>query len=131
LIFAYFFGRKEEYMTKQQLIEALHQAEGLSKQQAKAVVSTLFDCIGDALAGGQRIEIRGFGSFKLKRYQGYEGRNPRTGKVLKVKAKKLPAFKPAKMLKQRVDVFRRPLAGRGKTVGKASPQREALAAVAE
>ncbi len=118
-------------MTKQELIEALHQTEGLSKQQAKAAVSTLFDCIGLALAEGQRVEIRGFGSFKLKRYQGYEGRNPRTGKVLKVKAKKLPAFKPAKMLKQRVDVFRRALPGRARTVSKAAPQREALTAVAE
>jgi integration host factor subunit beta len=113
-------------MTKQQLIEAIHQTGGFSKLQAKAVVSTLFDCIGNALAEGQRVEIRGFGSFKLKRYQGYDGRNPRTGKILKVKAKKLPAFKPAKMLKQRVDIFRRSPGGRAK----AAAYRDPLAAAA-
>ena len=91
-------------MTKSDLIEALSKAENLTKTKAEEVVNLLFDEMANALAGGDRVEIRGFGSFKVKHYDGYSGRNPKTGKQIKVKPKKLPFFKCGKELKERVDL---------------------------
>jgi integration host factor subunit beta len=59
----------------------------------------------DALIRGERVEIRGFGSFKVKRYEGYQGRNPKTGQIIEVSDKKLPFFKVGKELKERVDIL--------------------------
>jgi integration host factor subunit beta len=59
--------------------------------------------MGDALANGDRVEIRGFGAFSVKKYKAYTGRIPKTGERIKVKGKKLPFFKPGKELKERVD----------------------------
>jgi integration host factor subunit beta len=61
------------------------------------------DTIGQALAQGDRVEIRGFGSFQVKDYEGYDGWNPKTGELVKVQPKKLPIFKVGKELKERVD----------------------------
>ena len=91
-------------MTKSDLIEALSKAENLTKTKAEEVVNLLFDEMTNALAGGDRVEIRGLGSFKVKHYDGYSGRNPKTGKQIKVKPKKLPFFKCGKELKERVDI---------------------------
>jgi len=90
-------------MNKSQLIEALAKQEGLTIKKAEMVVNTFFGSIEEALANGDRVEIRGFGSFKVKRYDGYQGRNPKTGEVIKVSRKKLPFFKVGKELKERVD----------------------------
>jgi len=69
------------------------------------VVNTVFSEMENALVRGERVEIRGLGSFKVKRYEGYKGRNPKTGEVIEVAQKKLPFFKVGKELKERVDVY--------------------------
>jgi integration host factor subunit beta len=91
-------------MNKSQLIEALAKAQGLTIKNAELVVTNFFDSIEAALVKGERVEIRGFGSFKVKNYQGYQGRNPKTGSVIKVSNKKLPFFKVGKELKELVDI---------------------------
>ena len=90
-------------MNKSQLIEALAKKENLTIKKAEMIVNTLFESIEEALIAGDRVEIRGFGSFKVKSYDGYQGRNPKTGEVIKVDEKKLPFFKVGKELKERVD----------------------------
>jgi integration host factor subunit beta len=91
-------------MNKSQLIEALAKAENLALKKAEEIVNTVFGDMETALIEGQRVEIRGFGSFKIKHYQGYKGRNPKTGEVINVAEKKLPFFKVGKELKERVDM---------------------------
>lgn len=91
-------------MNKSQLIEALAKAENLALKKAEEIVNTIFGDMETALIQGQRVEIRGFGSFKIKHYQGYKGRNPKTGEVISVAEKKLPFFKVGKELKERVDM---------------------------
>jgi integration host factor subunit beta len=90
-------------MNKLELIETLKEDAGLTKPEAKAVIKTFFDTITDALAKGDRVEIRGLCSFYVKKYKAYAGRNPKTGKPTQVKPKKLPFFKCGKELKERVD----------------------------
>ncbi len=90
-------------MNKSQLIEALAKAEGLTIKKAETVINTMFSTIEDALANGDRVEIRDFGSFKVKEYDGYQGRNPKTGEIISVSKKKLPFFKVGKELKESVD----------------------------
>ena len=90
-------------MNKSDLIEALSRDAELPISKAKEVVKTVFNTTANALAKGDRVEIRGFGSFKIKNYDGYTGRNPKTGEPIKVKPKKLPVFKSSKELKERVD----------------------------
>jgi integration host factor subunit beta len=91
-------------MNKSELIEALCKGEDLPKRVAEEVVNLLFSEMTHALVAGDRVEIRGLGSFKVKNYGGYTGRNPKTGKQIKVKPKKLPFFKCGKELKERVDI---------------------------
>lgn len=90
-------------MNKSQLIKALADKEDLTIKQAEEVVNTFFESISEALVEGDRVEIRGFGSFKVKEYDGYTGRNPKTGVEIEVKPKKLPFFKVGRELKQMVD----------------------------
>jgi len=94
-----------EAMNKSQLIEALAKAENLALKKAEEVVNTVFGDMENALIRGERVEIRGFGSFKIKNYKGYQGRNPKTGEVIHVADKKLPFFKVGKELKERVDIL--------------------------
>ncbi|SMC22472.1 integration host factor subunit beta [Desulfacinum hydrothermale DSM 13146] len=90
-------------MTKSQLIEALAKAEGITLKAAELAVNVTFASMEKALIQGDRVEIRGFGSFKVKEYEGYKGRNPKTGELIEVKPKRLPFFKVGKELKERVD----------------------------
>jgi integration host factor subunit beta len=90
-------------MNKLGLIDTLRNENGLSKTEAKTVVNMFFDEITNALANGDRAEIRGFCSFYVKNYKAYRGRNPKTGEKIKVKPKKLPFFKCGKELKERVN----------------------------
>ena len=92
-------------MNKSQLIEAIAKAENMGLKKAEEVVNTVFGDMETALIRNERVEIRGFGSFKVKHYDGYKGRNPKTGEIIKVTAKKLPFFKVGKELKERVDVY--------------------------
>ena len=90
-------------MTKAELINALREETGTSKNEATEVVKLFFDEMSNALTSGDRVEIRGLCSFYVKKYKAYTGRNPKTGKKTKVKPKKLPFFKAGKELKDRVD----------------------------
>ncbi len=92
-------------MNKSQLIESLAKEESLPLRKAEEVVNTVFGEMETALIRGERVEIRGLGSFKVKEYDGYKGRNPKTGEMIKVDSKKLPFFKVGKELKERVDLF--------------------------
>jgi len=89
-------------MTKSDLISLLSTRHNLSEVQAARIVNLIFDGFKDALAKGDRIEIRGFGSFVMREYKTYTGRNPKTGKEVDVKPKRLPYFKVGKELKQRI-----------------------------
>jgi integration host factor subunit beta len=90
-------------MNKSDLIEALKTEAGITKTEAMVVVTLFFDKMADALANGDRAEIRGLCSFYVKKYKGYTGRNPKTGEQAKIKPKNLPFFKCGKELKERVD----------------------------
>lgn len=91
-------------MTKRELIEKLaDQVKDLSLKDSEIIVNTIFDAMTEALASGDRIEIRGFGSFQVKSRRSREGRNPRTGDKVQVEAKRVPFFKVGKELKERVD----------------------------
>ncbi len=90
-------------MNKYDLIETLRKETNLTKAQAEQVVELFFDEMSKALAAGDRVEIRSFCSIFVKKYKGYAGRNPRTGEIVQVPAKKLPFFKCGKELKERVD----------------------------
>jgi integration host factor subunit beta len=90
-------------MNKLELIQVLKDSNGLSKPEAANIVEIFFNSMADALAKGDRVEIRGLCSFFVKEYGAYTGRNPKTGERVKIKPKKLPFFKPGKELKERVD----------------------------
>lgn len=89
-------------MNKSELIEALATKKGLSYKKAEEIINVIFDSMTNALLDGDRIEIRGFGSFVVKGYEAYTGRNPKTGESIAVKSKKLPFFKVGKELKEKV-----------------------------
>ena len=90
-------------MNKSGVIEALSRETGLTLTKAEEAVNTIFNEMTKALAKEERVELRGFGSFKVKKYKGYTGKNPKTGEPVKVKPKKLPSFRCGKELKERVD----------------------------
>ena len=90
-------------MTKSDLIDVLCEAQKLPKGSAELLVHVIFDSMEAALRRGERIEIRGFGSFEIRNYRAYEGRNPRSGAAVSVKPKRLPFFKVGKELKERVN----------------------------
>ena len=90
-------------MNKLDLIEALQNEAGISKNKAEAVVRLFFNEMSNALANGDRVEIRGLCSFCVKHYKAYTGRNPKTGEEVQIKSKKLPFFKCGKELKERVN----------------------------
>ena len=90
-------------MNKLELINALKNEGMISKKEAATVVDLFFDKISTALAGGDRVEIRGLCSFFVKEYKSYQGRNPLNGERVQVAPKKLPFFKCGRELKRRVD----------------------------
>ena len=91
-------------MTKRDLIdEIVKQFPSYSGRDAEVIVNAVFEAMTDALCSGERIEIRGFGSFVVKQRRAREGRNPKTGDIVAVAAKRVPFFKVGKELKQRVD----------------------------
>ena len=91
-------------MNKSELIELLSLKRGISLKKSEDIVNTIFDSMASAMLSGDRIEIRGFGSFVINEYKSYTGRNPKTGESIDVKPKKLPFFKVGKELKERVAV---------------------------
>jgi len=94
-------------MTKSQLIEALAQNQDLPLKTAASIVNTILDTMIETLVKGENIELRGFGSFTVREYEKYTGRNPKTGSLISVKPKKLPFFKAGKELKESIDANRK------------------------
>lgn len=90
-------------MTKSELIELVAQEANLTKGRAELVINTIFESMVDALRRDEGIEIRGFGSFTVRQYKSYEGRNPRTGDTVHVAPKRLPFFKVGKELRKRIN----------------------------
>jgi len=91
-------------MNKLEIIEAVLGENNLTKNEATKIVNIFFGEISEALAGGERVEIRGLCSFYVKNYKAYTGRNPKTGETVSIAPKKLPFFKCGKELKERVDI---------------------------
>src|SRR5258708_2988668 len=90
-------------VTKADLVEEVVRVTELPRKESEAVVETIFESIIGALQGGDRIEIRGFGSFRTRQRRGRTGRNPKTGAKVEVPPKKIPFFKPSKELKDHVN----------------------------
>lgn len=88
-------------MTKADLVEKVAEVTGLTKKEISNVVDAFLGAISDAMGQGSNIEIRGFGSFKVKKRKGRAARNPRTGEAVNVPEKKVPVFKPSIELKKR------------------------------
>ena len=110
-------------MTKRELIETVANArQHLPRRDVETLVNSVFKTLAEALTRGERIEIRGFGSFIVKRRNAREGLNPKTGEAVSVAAKRVPFFKAGKELKLRVD--RKPLAGEEAAPGQGSASDE-------
>lgn len=90
-------------MNKSELIEKLAERCGINVMQSEEIVNLIYRKMRDTMVNGGRIEIRGFGSFVVKEYGSYQGRNPKTGEKIDVPPKKLPFFKVGKELKERID----------------------------
>ena len=90
-------------MLKSDLIEKVAKELNMNRDLAQLVVKTIFDTMSEALSRGEGIEIRGFGSFSVRHYQGREGRNPKSGEIVTVPPRKKPFFKVGKELKNRVN----------------------------
>jgi integration host factor subunit beta len=108
---------KQATLTKADLIEDVLRVTELPRKESETVVETIFESIIDALQKGEKIEIRGFGSFRTRQRRGRVGRNPKTGAKVEVPAKKIPFFKPSKELKDFVNNSAEPSAdGEGASV---------------
>ncbi len=90
-------------MTKADLVDEVVRASKLSKKQAEIIVNTVFESIVSALQGDDKIELRGFGSFRVRRRRSRQGRNPKTGDRVHVPEKRIPYFKPGKELKDLIN----------------------------
>lgn len=90
-------------MNKSDLIDVLSMKENLTEKNASEIINLVFDGFTHSLMEGERIEIRGFGSFSVREYGAYTGKNPKTGEKIQVGPKKLPFFKVGKELKERVN----------------------------
>ncbi len=115
-------------MTKSELIETVANKLKLPKGKAELIVNCVFDSMEVSLRRGERIEIRGFGSFEIREYKSYEGRNPRTGSKVEVRPKRLPFFKVGKELKERVNDGRNAPSPRGETYPAGTAEGRPLAA---
>ena len=105
---------KAGVMTKAELVDEVARVVQLTKKQAETIVNIVFDSIVESLRAGQKIELRGFGSFRLRSRKSRTGRNPKTGEKVEVPSKKIPYFKPGKELKELIN----------KAVGSAAPSGE-------
>src|ERR1700704_4702028 len=94
---------KAGVMTKAELVDEVARVVQLTKKQAETIVNIVFDSIVESLRSGQKIELRGFGSFRLRSRKSRTGRNPKTGERVEVPSKKIPYFKPGKELKELIN----------------------------
>lgn len=90
-------------MTKAELVEEVTQIGDLTRRDGEVIVDTIFDAVIGALKAGEKIEIRGFGSFRIRQRKPRIGRNPKTGAKVDVPAKRVPYFKPSKELRDLVN----------------------------
>ncbi len=90
-------------MTKAELVEQVAEQINLTKQQTETIVNILLDSITEALSQGDKVELRGFGSFRIRGRNPRNGRNPKTGDAVHIPAKKVPFFKAGKELREMVD----------------------------
>src|SRR3989442_4134411 len=97
------FLRRSKCMTKAELVEKVADKIQLTKKQTEAVVNILLNCITEALRQGDKVELRGFGSFRIRNRNPRAGRNPKTGDTGQIPAKRVPFFKAGKHLPERVD----------------------------
>lgn len=90
-------------MKKSELISALTTNENITEKQATDIVNMIFDGFTSSLSKGERIELRGFGSFSVRSYKTYTGRNPKTGLQVRIEPKRLPFFKVGKELRRKIN----------------------------
>jgi len=90
-------------MTRSDLVKRILRKGQMSRSRAELLVKTIFECVEQSLLRGERFEVRGFGTFQVRNYKQYAGRNPKTGQAVVVKAKRLPYFKVSKELAERVN----------------------------
>jgi integration host factor beta subunit len=91
-------------MTKSELVDVLAEKNGsLTRKESETIVNLIFDSMGDALRSGEKVEIRGFGSFTVRERGAREARNPKSGELVDIPAKRVPFFKTGKELRERVD----------------------------
>ncbi|MDA2917433.1 MAG: integration host factor subunit beta [bacterium] len=90
-------------MTKAELVEKVAERIDLTKKHTEVIVNTVFQSITEALASGDKVELRGFGSFRVRHRDSREGRNPKTGATVFIPAKKVPFFKAGKELREMID----------------------------
>ena len=90
-------------LTKAELVEEVARVTQLTKKQAEEIVNTVFTTIVDSLRAGRKIELRGFGSFRIRNRGARLGRNPKTGAKVEVPPKRIPYFKPGKELKEQLN----------------------------
>ncbi|MBI5656116.1 MAG: integration host factor subunit beta [Geobacter sp.] len=92
-------------MTKSELIDKVAESNAsLTRKESEAIVNIIFDAMGDALRRGEKVEIRGFGSFTVRERSAREARNPKSGEIVRIPAKRVPFFKTGKELRERVDI---------------------------
>ena len=108
-------------MTKAELVEEVARAAELNKRDAEVIVETVFDSIIGALHKGEKVELRGFGSFRTRERGPRRGRNPKTGEPVDVPAKRVPYFKPGKELKEYFTEEPEAQAGADASAGEAVP----------
>jgi len=89
-------------MTKAELIAGVAERSGLSKKDATGAVEAVLDCISEALAAGDKVQLLGFGTFEVRERAARTGRNPQTGEDIQIAPRKVPVFKPGKLLKDAV-----------------------------
>ena len=121
---------KAGVMTKAELVDEVARVVQLTKKQAETIVNIVFDSIVESLRAGQKIELRGFGSFRLRSRKSRTGRNPKTGEKVEVPSKKIPYFKPGKELKELINkaIVEAGVAPGGGTPGGGTPTDEERAA---
>jgi len=100
---AMFELRREQTMTKADLIDEVSKVSSLTKKETETIVNTVFDNITDALSKGDKVELRGFGSFRIRHRNSRKGRNPKTGSSVDVPQKRVPFFKVGKRLRELVN----------------------------
>ncbi len=89
-------------MNKSELVDRVAEKAGMSKKDSEAAVKAVLESITDGLVKGDKVQLVGFGTFEVRSRKEREGRNPATGEKIKIKALKVPAFKPGKALKEKV-----------------------------